>query len=205
MPLATSNALRIPILVFTSMLNFPVLPVSPRDNVLNENPIFLTHDMEFADHYDVVDSIPRMTTKDMCQPLPAQNTIPDCPESLTQVSCRCAQGAKRKIKGSVSCHEYKSGCKCFQNVLGCSDYCQCINCNNPCGKKVNISKPIPQIASQKRRHRENPSLATSGKSHCEQKAGGMTVVHWTLFEEHVLLGLIIVLMDKDLLEPEILQ
>ena len=29
MPLAASNALRIPILVFTSMLHFPVLPVSP--------------------------------------------------------------------------------------------------------------------------------------------------------------------------------
>ena len=36
----------------------------------------------------------------------------------------------------------------------------------------------------------------SGKSYSEQKAGGTTVVHWTLFEEHVLLGLIIALMDK---------
>ena len=54
MPLAASNALRIPILVFTSMLNFPVLPVSPRENVLNETPIFLAYDMEFAGHYDAV-------------------------------------------------------------------------------------------------------------------------------------------------------
>lgn len=31
------------------------------------------------------------------------------------------------------------------------------------------------------------------------------MVHWTLFEEHVLLGLITVLMDKDLLEPRELE
>ena len=106
-PLASSNALRIPILVFTSMLNFLVLPVSPRQNVLNEHPIFLAYDMEFAAHYDAVESIRRMTTEeDVCRPLPARNTIiPDCTESLPQVSCRCGQGAKRKIKGSISCHK----------------------------------------------------------------------------------------------------
>ena len=207
MPLAASNALRIPILVFTSMLNFPVLPVYPRENVLNENPIFLAYDMEFAGHYDAVESIPRMTTKeDVCRPLPARNTIiPDCTESLPQVSCRCGQGATRKIKGRVFCHEYKSGCKCFQNVLGCSDYCQCINCGNPHGKKVNISQPISQIVSRKRRHHDNTTLTMSSKSYSEQKAGGTTVVHWTLFEEHVLLGLVTALMERDLLELEILH
>ena len=45
----------------------------------------------------------------------------------------------------------------------------------------------------------------SGKSYYEQKAGGTNVVHWTLFEEHVLLGLITALMEKDLLEPETLH
>ena len=50
LPVAASNARRIPILVFTSMLNFPVLPVSPREKVLNKNPIFLAYNMEFAGH-----------------------------------------------------------------------------------------------------------------------------------------------------------
>lgn len=70
MPLAASNALRIPIVVFTSMLNFPVLPVSPREIVLSENPIFLTYDMNYAGHYDAVDSIPQLTmAQEVCQPL----------------------------------------------------------------------------------------------------------------------------------------
>jgi len=206
MPLAASNALRIPIVVFTSMLNFPVLPVSPREIVLSENPIFLTYDMNYAGHYDAVDSIPQLTmAQEVCQPLSTQNTAPSRPESVPLVSCRCGQGAKRKKEGSMSCHEYRSGCKCFQNVLGCNDNCQCINCCNPRGRNLNISQPTAQIRSRKRRHHENTTLAVSGKLYSEQKAGGTTVVHWTLFEELVLMGLILALTDKDLLEPDFLH
>lgn len=43
-------------------------------------------------------------------------------------------------------------------------------------------------------------LVMSGKLYFELKVGGIIVVYWILFEEYVLLGLIIVLMDKDLLE-----
>lgn len=132
MPLAASNALRNPIVVFTSMLNFTVLPVMPREIVLSENLIFLVYDMNYAGHYDAVDSIPQLTmAQEVCQPLSTQNTAPSRSESVPLVSCRCGQGAKRKKEGSMSCHEYRSGCKCFQNVLGCNDNCQCINCCNP--------------------------------------------------------------------------
>lgn len=206
MPLAVSNALRIPIVVFTSMSNFPVLPVSPRERVLSENPICLVYDMNCAGHYDAVASIPRLSMEEEgWQPLSEQTMTSNRPESLPHVSCRCGQGANRKKQESVSCHEYRTGCKCYQNVLGCNDYCQCINCCNPRGIKVNISQPTAQIASRKRRHHENTTLAMSGKSFSEQKAGGTTVVHWTLFEELVLMGLILALMGKDLLEPEILH
>lgn len=133
MPLAASNALRIPIVVFTSILNFPVLPLSPRESVLSENPIFLAYDMNYAGHYDAVDSISQLNmAQEVCKPPSTQNTTPSRPESIPQVSCD-EEGAKRKKEGGMSCHEYRSGCKCFQNVLGCNDNYQCINCCNPRG------------------------------------------------------------------------
>ena len=54
MPLAASNVLQIPIVVLTAMSNFPMIPICPRDIILNDTPIFLAYDMNFAGHYDAV-------------------------------------------------------------------------------------------------------------------------------------------------------
>lgn len=51
------NVLCIFILVFILMLNFLVLLVFLRENVLNENLIFFVYDMEFVGYYDVVEFI----------------------------------------------------------------------------------------------------------------------------------------------------
>ncbi|KAJ7376194.1 hypothetical protein OS493_036308 [Desmophyllum pertusum] len=121
MPLAVSNALRIPIVVFTSMSNFPVLPVSPRERVLSENPICLVYDMNCAGHYDAVASIPRLSMEEEgWQPLSEQTMTSNRPESLPHVSCRCGQGANRKKQESVSCHEYRTG-YAFHNALGINE------------------------------------------------------------------------------------
>ncbi|KAJ7376195.1 hypothetical protein OS493_036309 [Desmophyllum pertusum] len=78
--------------------------------------------MNCAGHYDAVASIPRLSMEEEgWQPLSEQTMTSNRPESLPHVSCRCGQGANRKKQESVSCHEYRTGCKCYQNVLGCND------------------------------------------------------------------------------------
>ena len=52
MPLAASSALRISIVVFTAMLNFPVFPICPKDRTLSDDSIYLAYDMSFAGHDD---------------------------------------------------------------------------------------------------------------------------------------------------------
>ena len=129
MPLAASNALRISFVVFTAMLNFPVLPICPRYRTLSDKPIYLAYDMSFAGHYDDIEKQSTLQQEEQQQ----QRSAPTHCGNQHQITCRCGEGAKRKTNGSISCHEYKSGCKCFQNVMGCNMYCQCINCNNPRG------------------------------------------------------------------------
>ena len=147
MPLAATNALRIAIVVFTSMLNLPVLPICPRDITLSDNPIYLAYDMRFAGHYD---GIKQQNT--VLQDEEQQGSAPTQIGNQDQITCRCGQGAKKKKTGSISCHEYKSGCKCFQNVKGCSASCQCINCNNPRGKKASLGSAPVTCSARKRRH-----------------------------------------------------
>ena len=44
----------LPIVVFTAMLNFPLLPICPQDKTVSDDPIYLVYDMSFAGHYDAV-------------------------------------------------------------------------------------------------------------------------------------------------------
>ena len=200
MPLAAANALHIPVVVFTEMLNFPVLPICPRDTVISDDPIYLAHDTSSAGHYD---AITQQSSRINQQEEQEQERSPTDCANPKQISCRCGQGAKRKKMTSMSCHEYKTGCKCFQNVMGCTVNCQCINCENPRGKKVTGTTPIA-CSSRKRRHHESSTEGLSGKAYTEMKAGGTLTVTWTLFEELVLMELMLVLLARDKLEPDAL-
>ena len=198
MPLAASNALCLPIVVFTSMLNFPLLAICPQDKTVSDDPLYLVYDMSFAGHYDAaqqqVNQLDQQHQDE--QPMTSTNQSSNQP----QLSCRCGQGAKRKSKESIACREYKTGCKCFQTVSGCNMYCQCINCNNPYGKNVSGSE-LP-CSSRKCRHHENSTAALKGKSFTEIKAGGTVAVQWTMFEELVLVELILGLLSRNKLEPQ---
>lgn len=93
MPLAASNALRIPVVIFSEMSNFPVLPICPRDKILSDDPIYLAYDMSSSGHYDAVrqESTEKQQEADVASP-PTTSVI------QSQVSCRCGQGAKRNKK-----------------------------------------------------------------------------------------------------------
>jgi hypothetical protein len=194
MPLAAANVLRIPIVIFTEMVNFPSLPICPRDEFLSET---LAFEMTGAGHYDII------------QPIADKHQIEETRNMkeatcTNQTSFRCGQGAKRKKKESVSCHEYKSGCKCFQSVVGCNTNCQCINCQNPRGRKASDSDAQLTCASRKRKAHEFSTATLGGKDFTEMKAGGTLAVHWTVFEELLLLELTLTLSSKSNLDANLL-
>ena len=145
--------------MFTDMLNFPLLPICPQDKTVSDDPLYLVYDMSFADHYDAVQQ--QVNQLDQQHQDEQLMTSTNQSSNQPQLSCRCGQGAKRKCKENIACHEYKTGCKYFQNVSGCNKYCQCINCNNPYGKNVSGSEQIP-CSSRKCRHHENSTAGLTG-------------------------------------------
>ena len=174
------------------MLNYPVLPVCPRERTLSDNPVYLVYDMDFAGHYDGI--LQKGTPQ---QEEWMQKRLPTQRDTQQQMTCRCGQGAKKKKAGSISCNEYKSGCKCFQNVMGCNNYCQCVNCNNPRGKRATSASAPIRCASRKRRHHDHSTEGLSGKSFTEFKMGGTTTVQRTLFEELVLMQLVLAFLASN--------
>lgn len=161
---------------------------------MSDEPIYLVYDTSFAGHYDTV----RQQVNQLDQQHQDEQLMTSANQSSNQpqLTCRCGQGAKRKCKESIACHEYKTGCECFQNVSGCNMYCQCINCNNPYRTNVPRSEQIP-CSSRKRRHHENSTAGLKGKSLTEIKAGGTVAVQWTMFEGLVLVELILGVLARD--------
>ena len=84
-------------------------------------------------------------------------------------------------------------------------YCQCINRNSPRGKKaLSGFAPITCSARKRRHHDSSTEGLISGKTFTEFKAGGTTTVHWTLFEELLLIELVVALLASGNLETEVL-
>ena len=54
MALSLSNVLRISIVLLTSMVNFPVIPVTPRGNVCTDKTLYLAFSHFGSGHYDPV-------------------------------------------------------------------------------------------------------------------------------------------------------
>lgn len=87
--------------------------------------------------------------------------------------------------------------------MGCTSSCQCSNCENPYGKRISDVASIA-CSSRKRRHHERTTERLAGKVYTEMTAGGMLTVHWTLFEELVLMEVMLFLLSKEKLNPETL-
>ena len=53
MPLALSNVLQLPIVIFTSIENFPVIAISPRQQLPEVQPLYLAYTQQGPGHYDI--------------------------------------------------------------------------------------------------------------------------------------------------------
>ena len=98
--------------------------------------------------------------------------------NLPKFACRCGKGAAgNKVTRQVYL-EYKSGCKCYQNLQGCTS-----NCGNNYGAQVE-SSDMERFQTPKSRKRQKHGL---GKETRRQFMIGcredVTLARWSLFEK----------------------
>ena len=92
MPLALANVLRLPTILFTSIENFPVVVVSPRQQVPDAQPLFLAYQQQGPGHYDIAEFQQAPATSSTPQPEIVEKDL-----TLPEIqSCRCGQGRDRK-------------------------------------------------------------------------------------------------------------
>ena len=177
-PLALSNCLRIPVIIFTGMLNFPIVPLVPCVPLVSSQPVHIAYD-SFVVQFFNVRKIPEKV-----KPFNAIRSHLSDPDA-TRKPCRCGTGAS-KAKDSSSCVGIK--CKCSASGNSCEN-CRCLNCANPFGKRVEKSPSSRATISRKRRRhfRSNPKtdLQFLSKSTKEE----MPRWDWELFEKILLIEL----------------
>lgn len=118
-PLALANIVQVPLVIMSSIENFPVIPVIPRENSLTDVPLYRAYQRVGAGHYDgtkeadhelpaapsiaaTVSHTESCQVKDHLQPAGALDQV-------TGVGCRCGRGSTKNKEGRQFCHIYKDG------------------------------------------------------------------------------------------------
>ena len=168
--LALANVLRTSLVAFTSLENYQILTVFPKNDPVSNVPVYLAFEQIGPSYYDTV--IQSGTNEELSQP-----------KELTRPVCRCGQGAAKNKMTRKFCLEYKSGCKCYQNLKGCTSDCGCFNCANTFGVREESSgKSTPEIAIPRKRRKHSLGKET-GRDFMIGRGENITRARWTLFEK----------------------
>ncbi|KAL9987456.1 hypothetical protein ACROYT_G001769 [Oculina patagonica] len=162
MPLALANVLQLPIVLFTSIENFPVVVVSPRQQVPDAQPLYLAYQQQGPGHYDIAEfqQVTTGSSTEQLQVAEGEDTTP-----LNTYSCRCGQGRDRKDLSKNRCQipsgKYSCRCECFNNKVACSSSCQCKNCSNIYGQRPEKKAGDLKQARKRARHDAQLNKQTS--------------------------------------------
>lgn len=172
--MALANILKCPIVVFTSIDTYPIIPLIPRESPLSVIPIYVAFNQTGKGHYNALCSVPE-------EALAIKETDVENEVMLSKKSsCRCGQG-RAKVKVKSFCIDYGSRCKCFQQMQGCNNNCGCRNCGNPHGEKK--ANPTPTQSRKRRKHDTTPKTSSEFvDNHGEQLPHGK----WSDFERFIL-------------------
>ena len=93
-------------------------------------PVYLAFEQIGPSHYDAV--IQSGTNEELFDntELLSETSFAETSQGkeLTRPVCRCGQGAAKNKMTRKFRLEYKSGCKCYQNLKGCTSDGGCFNC-----------------------------------------------------------------------------
>ena len=196
-PLAICNILRIQIVLFTGMLNAPVIPLSPKLTALFQQPIHIAYD--HRQHNKFIRVVRRAPSTGDEKALVKEETESPLVTNTLQ-PCRCGKGAS---KGNESCTSIR--CKCFANKQSCKG-CRCGNCKNQYGKRELLKdgkpgKPIPR----KRRHHETTSQSKTNLAYLmESDKDLLATSKWSIYEQIVLVELSRTLFSNETFDIDML-
>ena len=204
--LAISNVLKLPIIVFTTISNFQLLPIFPRDPINYEEMLPVAFNDFGPGHYDAVDSA--------CERIPKENIDQDqliidkevhvssLENEEVSVKCHCGRGARKDDSAYLTCLKY--WCLCFKQNLPCNMNCQCKNCNNPKGStRKRVAEVIPRAFNQRKRRAHTTKTIRDNAFYSPR----LTVKYpWQNVEIYLLLQLIESLgLDMNCLQSEMLH
>ena len=176
-PLALSNIFCIPVIIFSGMLNIPIIPLVPSVPVISTQPVYIAYDGGVEQFFRI-----RRVEDDLPSAIPANNSVPSVSPAKPK-PCRCGNGASKQ-KNSASC--IGTRCKCSASGNSCEN-CLCLNCGNPFGKreiKSNSGRTTPRKRRKHSKGHHPTDLQFVSKSTEE-----MPCWNWDLYEKILLLEL----------------
>ena len=154
---ALSNILNIPIVVFTSVENMPIIVQYPSySSISTPDPIYLAYLQHGLGHYDAA-----LPISENIDTPPVNGSIHTDTHATKTSGCSCG----RKSGGGKACnfelHKYTCRCPCFNGGKACTSSCRCKNCMNPHGQKELAAKS--KIGQKRTREQhESQSLPLRG-------------------------------------------
>ena len=155
--------MRIGIVTSTSLENFPVITIVPRNGPIACTTAYLTFEQLGAGHYDAVikSNVETTLADDKTSSNGTQQDNLDHSEPHNyHIACRCHQGAAENKQVRKFYTEFKSSCKCFRSLKGCTVMCSCRNCANLYGFRIQAENEMSSGTQEQKRHKHMKSPET---------------------------------------------
>lgn len=188
MVLAMANVLKMPIVIFSSLENYPTIPILPRRQLNDMPTLFVSFNAAGCGHYDYVfmENVQSMPEKQQEKKTNEKNS------KRPEVSCSC--GVSRKSQGPLPniCNNvigsYSSRCKCLKARVGCDGNCTCRGCSNPFGQRQNAAAEMKCAPRKRRKFDIQNSSKLKSQAYLEAKGeplrdGALTKEEFFLLEE----------------------
>ena len=163
MVVVMANVLKTPTVIFSSLENYPTIPILPRQQLHGMPSLFISFNAAGCGHYDYV-----CRENYLLEPEEKIGEEIKKKEKRAKVFRSC--GVSRKGQGSVAniCNNvigsYSSRCKWLKARVSCSGSCTFRGCSNPFGQRQSKSANIECGAPRKRRKYDFQNL----KKHTSQ-------------------------------------
>ena len=141
---ALVNVLSLPVTVFTSAVNMPVVTLLP----ISSHPTD-SHPLFGSGHYDAVCHIDIQNQEN------AQGGSQ--PEK-----CTCGRNWSKGVSCAYSLYHYSTKCPCFKAAQSCNHNCRCKGCKNPHGQRPDI-KSSKTVHKRKRDRHESQEYPLRGQ------------------------------------------
>lgn len=142
--LAMSQALRLNVIVFTSLEHMPVLPISPMLPCLASKALLVGYNVALMGQYysiEVKQYLNEGSSSSDINVYTGEDV--NIPKETHPEHCSCGRGGAKK-DGREFCKPVENGnknrCKCYNYNRGCTHKCKCINCGNPYGNSLLAKK-----------------------------------------------------------------